>query len=285
MPQFTRQTTPLGPEQEIHPPPPPPPPPAASSRVNDSAGPEVPPTYNLDGEGPLFSGLGSTANDLGQTDLNNQDDPSLDFDENPTLLNLDKDPTLDSNEDPPPSDYDSSDDDLPPPESDSDEDEPSPGSDSEEDDPEITLENMKIDLKFIRLVEKATLESQFTAAELHALRNPQESLSSPSDDPDLWLSIRFFISSLDHRQSQKAYSESRLDIQEHFPEAQMLSYDRVKRQVSDLSGLVTWKHDMCVDSCVGFTGPFADLEDCPRCHKPRYDEEKLRKSNGKDKVP
>jgi len=39
----------------------------------------------------------------------------------------------------------------------------------------------------------------------------------------------------------------------------MLSYDQVKQRVSELSGLVTWKHHMCVDSCVSFTGPFADL--------------------------
>ncbi|KAF9646246.1 hypothetical protein BDM02DRAFT_3130490 [Thelephora ganbajun] len=66
----------------------------------------------------------------------------------------------------------------------------------------------------------------------------------------------------------------------------MLSYDQVKRRVSELSGLVTWKHHMCVNSCVGFTGPFADLEECPhpRCHQPRYDQDELRKSNGKRKT-
>ena len=41
---------------------------------------------------------------------------------------------------------------------------------------------------------------------------------------------------------------------------------------------------MCVDSCAALTGPFADLEECPLCQKPCYNEEELAKSNGK-KVP
>ena len=106
-----------------------------------------------------------------------------------------------------------------------------------------------------------------------------------TDDPDLRLSISFYISSLDHSQSQKAYSSSRAHIQEHFPECKILSYAQVKRRVSDLSGVVTWKRDMCVDSCVGFTGPFKDMEKCPCCDKSRWDEDGLRKSNGKKKVP
>ena len=159
-----------------------------------------------------------------------------------------------------------------------------PPSDNE-DDPHITLEHMKTNLQFIRMVEEATLESQFSPAELQAFRNPQENRSSPSDDPDLRLSILFYISTLNHLQSQKAYASNRSIIRDEFLESKMLSYDQVKRRVSDLSGLVTWKHHMCVDSCVGFTGPFADLEDCPRCHQPRYDQGELRKSDGKKKVP
>src|SRR5882762_8105095 len=100
---------------------------------------------------------------------------------------------------------------------------------------------MKINAQFIEMARDATLESQFTPAELAALRNPQELQFSPSDDPDLCLSIRFYISSLDHCQSQKAYSEACMDVQERFPELKMLSYNQVKRRVSDFSGLVTWR--------------------------------------------
>ena len=155
----------------------------------------------------------------------------------------------------------------------------------DEDDPHITLENMKTNVQFVRMVEEAILESQFSPAELRAFRNPQELRSSPSDDPDLRLSIAFFISTLDHPQSQHSYAAAREAILQRIPESKMLSYDQVKRRATNLSGVITWKDDMCVDSCAAFTGPFAQLEECPRCYKPRYNQEELRKSNGKKKVP
>ena len=158
-------------------------------------------------------------------------------------------------------------------------------SDESDDEPHITLESMRSNLKFVQMVEDATLASQFTPGELQRLRNPQALQFSPSDDRDLRLSIKFFISSLDHNQSQKAYAANREDILDRYPDSEMLSYDQVKRKVSDLSGVVTLKHDMCVDSHVAFTGPFAHLENCPRCSQSRYDEAKLAKSGGKKKVP
>jgi hypothetical protein len=42
---------------------------------------------------------------------------------------------------------------------------------------------------------------------------------------------------------------------------------------------------MCIDSCVAFVGPYAELEECPRCQKPRYDPIKLQQSGGRVKQP
>jgi hypothetical protein len=178
----------------------------------------------------------------------------------------------------------------PPPDSDEEEppffdsDEEDPPSD-DEDDPNITLESMITNVQFVRMVEDATLEAQFGPAELRAFRNPQELRFSPVEDPDLRLSIGFFIATLDHNESQKSYATACELVRIRWPESKMLSYDQVKRRGSNLSGVVTWKGDMCVDSCAAFTGPFAHLEQCPRCGKSRYDEEELRKSHGKKKVP
>jgi hypothetical protein len=41
---------------------------------------------------------------------------------------------------------------------------------------------------------------------------------------------------------------------------------------------------MCPKSCVGFTGPFADLEACPMCGGSRWDEGRLHASNGRVKT-
>ena len=116
------------------------------------------------------------------------------------------------------------------------------------------------------------------------LENPQALEFSPSDDPDLLFSIKLFILTLDHTTSQEGYADIRDIILGCYPESGMLSYDWVKRRVSNLSGVHTWKHNMCIDSCTAFTGLFAALENCPWCGKPCYDPEILKKSNGKKKV-
>ena len=167
----------------------------------------------------------------------------------------------------------------------SDEDESPPPLASDGDRLHLTLEKMKTNQQFIAMAREATLASQLSPGELQAFQNPQEDRFSPSDNHDLHLSVDFYISSLDHAQSQKAYDKSRSHVLKHFPSSKMLSYDQVKRRVSNLSGIVTWKHDMCFNSCVGFTGPFEQLADCPYCAEPRYDQRELRISGGKKKVP
>ena len=142
---------------------------------------------------------------------------------------------------------------------------------------------MKTTLQFVGMLEEATLETQFSPKELELFKNPRQITSSPSDDPDLLLFISTYVANLNA--SQDIYIKT--NIQRRDPEIKMLSYDQVQRRVSKLSGVVTWQHDMCIDSCLGFTGPYAGLDHCPdpRCGKPRYDPSKLAKSGGKIKVP
>ena len=147
----------------------------------------------------------------------------------------------------------------------------------------VVLDDFIESLRFIEMVEDATLESQLSPEELGELRNPRSHSSTPSDDPDLLLSISCFIDLLNS--SQGAYEKICKNVQKRDPTIEMLSYDRVKRTVHDLSGILTWEDDMCINSCIAFTGPFADLESCLRCEEPRYDPDKLEKSGGKTKVP
>ena len=208
--------------------------------------------------------------------LSREDDPGSDDENHPPGSDNDNPPHPDSDDDIPSPEFDDDDaDNSPPP----------PNPEEEDDDPAITLETLKTDLQFIGMVEDATLESQFSPAELHALRNPQETRTSLLDDKELRLAISLYISSLDRKQSQTAYDENRDSILECYSESNLLSYDQAKRRVSNLSGVISWKHHMCADSCVGFTGPFADLEACPRCSQPRYDMDEYRKSGGRKKIP
>ena len=119
----------------------------------------------------------------------------------------------------------------------------------------IVLPDIIQSLEFIQMLEDATLESQLSSEDLDTLRNPQAHSSTPSDDPDLLLSISCFIDLLNS--SQEAYEKICDNIRKQDPTIEMLSYDRVRRTVQKLSGIIALEDHMCFKSCTAFTGPFA----------------------------
>ena len=48
----------------------------------------------------------------------------------------------------------------------------------------------------------------------------------------------------------------------------------MKSCLEKLSGITQIETDMCPNSCIAFTGPFAILQQCPKCTEPRYDNKK-----------
>ena len=149
--------------------------------------------------------------------------------------------------------------------------------------PFAPLPKIRTALEFIRMVKDATLASQFDPEELAELLEPQEHESTPPDDPNLKLSLLNYISFMGC--SQDMYEAARQNARWCFPDIEILSHYRVERRARNLSGVITWEHHMCIESCVGFTGPFAALESCPECGRSRYDEEALDKSGGEMKIP
>ena len=133
------------------------------------------------------------------------------------------------------------------------------------------------------MINESTLASQFGPDELADFLDPQEHSSTPSDDPTLRLSLLNFISLIGS--SQKAYDAVRQNIQACFPDIEVLSFYQAERRAQNLSGLITWEHHMCFKTCVGFTGPYANLEHCPKCGQGRYEQKELEESNGERKVP
>jgi hypothetical protein len=65
----------------------------------------------------------------------------------------------------------------------------------------------------------------------------------------------------------------------------MLSYDQIIRKIASWSGIDPIVYDMCLNSCLAFTGPFMHLEQCPMCSRERFDPVQLELSNGNVKVP
>jgi hypothetical protein len=60
---------------------------------------------------------------------------------------------------------------------------------------------------------------------------------------------------------------------------------QVKQKVAEITGVYSITKDMCRNTCLAYTGPFSDLEVCPKCDEPRYDPRVLASTNGKTKNP
>ncbi|RPD55758.1 hypothetical protein L226DRAFT_548519 [Lentinus tigrinus ALCF2SS1-7] len=71
--------------------------------------------------------------------------------------------------------------------------------------------------------------------------------------------------------SEANYADNRAAFLELHPDDPIPSYEAVKNLVAELTDVSAIRTEMCDDTCVAFTGPFANCLECPRCKKPRYD--------------
>ena len=145
------------------------------------------------------------------------------------------------------------------------------------------LPKLRTAIRFIEAIETVSLASHFDPEELEELLEPQEHNSSPLDDPKLKLSLLNYISLLDT--SHNKYEAIRKNTEKCLNGVKLLSHYQVERRTKLLSGLVTWEHHMCFNSCLGFTGPYSDLDRCPECGEHCYDQKQLQESEGLRKEP
>jgi hypothetical protein len=87
--------------------------------------------------------------------------------------------------------------------------------------------------------------------------------------------------------SQQSFERLRCSTQQNLAYSwaidNLLSYHKTERVISQYTGVEAIEHDMCPSSCVAFTGPFADLDECLICQASRWDQAKLKTSTGKVK--
>ena len=146
-----------------------------------------------------------------------------------------------------------------------------------------TLDDLNISLSFINSIRSATLDNGGLDDEtIERLRNPPEG-PPDVDNPDLILAIKIFLATT--KASQDTYTDVGEVISERFPDCDFFSLDRLKRRIRNLTGITPLFYDMCDNSCIGFTGPFADLTHCPHCGTLRYDSIKYDASDGEIRVP
>ncbi|KAG1869606.1 hypothetical protein F4604DRAFT_1682152 [Suillus subluteus] len=72
----------------------------------------------------------------------------------------------------------------------------------------------------------------------------------------------------------KAYDLIRTAISERHSDDDVYSHYRVQQLTSELSGVVPLVHDTCINTCLAFTGPFGDLDRCPRCREDHWDKKR-----------
>ncbi|KAJ7686204.1 hypothetical protein B0H17DRAFT_1160683 [Mycena rosella] len=133
------------------------------------------------------------------------------------------------------------------------------------------IPDINISLKFIAALQSAALNSSDEPLDpdlLHQIRNPATKILNV-EDPDDRLSIDIFLAI--GNGSEASYTSVRAAILRRNPEYKVLTYYKVKRLVSDLTGVVALERDMCINSCIGYTGPFLLLENCPYCGESRYE--------------
>ncbi|EJD34828.1 hypothetical protein AURDEDRAFT_27459, partial [Auricularia subglabra TFB-10046 SS5] len=137
------------------------------------------------------------------------------------------------------------------------------------------IRDFEMTQQFCRLLRDASHETgPLTEEQLSDLQNPShEPIDLDSHEHRaLRHCIRAFLS---HRNgSDKSYTEFVQSSRATYPEDAdlYLSLDQLKRRIAKISGVYAVTTEMCVNSCLAYTwGPFASLQECIYCKRPRYD--------------
>jgi hypothetical protein len=92
------------------------------------------------------------------------------------------------------------------------------------------------------------------------------------------LAIRLWIESLEVGQDN--YHKTRAAILERHPDDPIPTYHKIQQIIAEQTGVASIVHHMCINSCIAYTGPFSDLDECPHCQEPPYDPIALEASGG-----
>ncbi|KAG1720844.1 hypothetical protein EDB19DRAFT_1646843 [Suillus lakei] len=140
-------------------------------------------------------------------------------------------------------------------------------------------------MEFILALWSASLSDPVVKLDKEARSNLRNPPCEPLDitNPIIRHSISTYYA-LEHS-SQSAYEHIHSSTACTFPDTdEMPSFYRIEHMIAEYTGVESITHNMCPDTCIAFTGPFADLDRCPVCDKHQYDQIKLQASRGHNKV-
>src|SRR6266702_4656476 len=132
----------------------------------------------------------------------------------------------------------------------------------------IHLPDLRTTQGFIDTLQNAALtDSGMEEDDIYNMRDPGP-IEDFLDPSPLLRSVRHFINNASA--SRGHYENTRMIELLNNPGDPFLSFDQVKRRVRWLSGVVPIEHDMCLNTCIAYTGPYRELDACPYCSTSRY---------------
>ncbi|KAF8444064.1 hypothetical protein L210DRAFT_3338469, partial [Boletus edulis BED1] len=154
---------------------------------------------------------------------------------------------------------------------------------------DTVIARLRHTMEFVNVLRNASLDdpiAKMSGPMLARIRDPPTARIQ-IENPGIKHSISTYLA-LEHA-SQASYRRVIQSMKANFPGVEgvesLLSFHGVENLIASYTGVEAIEHDMCPGSCIGFTGPFSDLESCPLCHKSQWDEAKLDASGGRMKVP
>jgi hypothetical protein len=107
-----------------------------------------------------------------------------------------------------------------------------------------------------------------TPAAIERLRAAPPELLHDLEDPDFLFSLHSFLAVTNA--SEETYNRFCAAALARHPDNLFLSFNQMKRHVEQITGIVPIIHDMCINTCTAFMGPFSVLDECPECSEPRF---------------
>ncbi len=148
----------------------------------------------------------------------------------------------------------------------------------------IHLTDLKIAVNFIKGLQNPALDDSALGMSIEAverLHNPAHEQSCLALNDDTWLAIDLFLGN----PSELTYEMNHTCILHYYLDCKLPTYYKIKCLVSKMTGIESLVHNMCINLCIAYTGPFAGLNTCPVCSKAHYDCCHLESSYRKERVP
>lgn len=127
------------------------------------------------------------------------------------------------------------------------------------------IEDIKIAREFINALKGAKLEhNKIDEDTCYQIKHPT---TTPLviENPTVRLSLDLYLAI--GNASEEMYTAACNAIRRRFPNEELFTFYKVKWKIEELTRIMFIFEDMCINGCLGFTGPYSDKTNCQACAK------------------